>query len=188
MKGLIILANHFEDMEAIITIDILRRAHITIDLVSITSSLDLITQSLINIKADYLYQNIRLNDYDFVVFPGGKATFETNYQSKIVEETIDYFMNQNKLIACICAAPSLLGKKGYLKNLPYTCFPGCEKMIEGIYQQDKKVVVTGNIITSKAAGTTLLFSYEIIKYLKGKDLADQIFANIYYKEEKCHNL
>ena len=78
MKGLILLANYFEDVEALITIDMLRRAKIEIDLVSITEDYNLITQSGVKLQADYLIDEIDLDKYAFLIIPGGKAVFETN--------------------------------------------------------------------------------------------------------------
>ena len=182
MKGLIILANHFEDIEALATIDLLRRAKIQIDLVSVIDTNKLITQSNIKIETDLNYKDINLNDYEFLIIPGGKATFENNLSSPIVKNIVEYFNNKKQLIACICAAPMILGQMGYLKELPYVCFPSCEDdKFEGIYQKNKKVVVINNYITSKAAGTTFEFAYEIIKYLTNEELAQKTLNNVYYQ-------
>lgn len=182
MKGLILLANHFEDVEALIVIDMLRRAKITIDMVSVTNSLELITQSNISLKAEYLLEDIDLDDYDFLVVPGGKAVFETHINSEKTLGSIYTFAVQNKLIASICAAPILFGKLGLLNGKDYVCFPSCKEDVEGgSYQSGKKVVVTSNIITSKAAGTTFDFAYEIIKYLKGSEEANKVLNSVYYK-------
>lgn len=181
MKGLIILANHFEDIEALATIDLLRRAKIQIDLVSIVGNKNLVTQSGIKLETEYLYEEIDLNDYEFLVIPGGKATFENNLSSEIVKKTVEHFNNKNQLIACICAAPMILGKYGYLNGLPYTCFPSCEsEEFNGTYLKEEKVVVVNNYITSKAAGTTFEFAYEIIKYLIGEQAANETLKNVYY--------
>lgn len=181
MKGLILLANHFEDVEALIVIDMLRRAKITIDMVSITDSLELTTQSNISLKAEYLIEDVDLDEYDFLVVPGGKAVFETHINSEKTLGCIYTFANQNKLIASICAAPILFGKLGLLDDKDYVCFPSCKEDVKGgNYQNTQKVVVTSNIITSKAAGTTFDFAYEIIKYLKGQDEADSILNSVYY--------
>ncbi len=181
MKGLILLANHFEDVEALITIDLLRRAKIQIDLVSIEKSCQLVTQSGVQLKSDYLIDEILLDEYDFLVIPGGKAVYETHLHSDITKSCIQLFHQNSKLVATICAAPLTLNALGLLKNKEYVCFPGLEKDVDGILKGDAKVVVTGNLITSKAAGTTFDFAYEIIKYLAGEKLAKDVINNIYYE-------
>lgn len=181
MKGLILLANYFEDVEALITIDMLRRAKIQIDLVSLTDDLNVTTQSNIKILADYNYKNIDLNDYDYLIIPGGKAVMTTHYDHPFTKEAVMKFNKNNKLIASICAAPSILGKLGLLDNKNYTCFPSFEDcMPKGIHHANDKVVVDGNIITSKAAGTTFEFAYEIIKYLTSEELAKKVLESVYY--------
>lgn len=182
MKGLILLANHFEDTEAIVTIDLLRRADIQIDLVSINSTLELKTQYNLTIKADFLIEEIDVDEYDFLIIPGGKAIFEIHQFSEITKCMIEIFYRDHKLIATICAAPMLLGQYNYLNNVPFTCFPSCEtKITNGKYLSEEKVVVYDNIITAKAAGATFEFAYEIIKYLKGNEIAEKILRNVYYK-------
>lgn len=182
MKGLILLANHFEDTEAIVTIDLIRRAGIELDLVSISQSLDLTTQYNLKIKAEKMIDEVCVDDYDYLIIPGGKAVFETHHSSKITKEVVDKFYHQQKLIATICAAPSILGQYGYLDNIPFTCFPSCEdKMPNGKYLKEQGVVVYENLITSKAAGATFEFAYEIIKYLKGEEIAKKVINSVYYK-------
>ena len=74
-----------------------------------------------------------------------------------------------------------LEEMGYLKQLPYVCFPSCEDdRFEGIYKENKKVVVINNYITSKAAGTTFEFAYEITKYLKSESIANHIKEAVFY--------
>lgn len=177
MKGLILLANHFEDVEAICTIDMLRRANIELDLVSVIDNLDITTQSGLKVKAEKVYNEINLDDYEFVILPGGKAVYETHLESEVTNSIIKDFYNKHKLICAICAAPMVL--KDYLKDKDFTCFPSCEETIKGHYTKNK-VEVVDNIITSKAAGTTFEFSYEIIKYLKGEELAKKVLKSVYY--------
>lgn len=178
MKGLILLANHFEDVEAICTIDMLRRAKIEIDLVSVTGEKKLVTQSNISLFSEKLIEEVNVEEYDFLVLPGGKAIFETHLASSVTKQTVAYFMEQHKLVAAICAAPKVL--EPYLENKDFTCFPSCEYDIKGNYTSSN-VEVVDNIITSKAAGTTFEFSYEIIKYLAGEELAKKVLASVYYK-------
>lgn len=181
MKGLILLANHFEDTEALTTIDLIKRAKIEIDTVSITENYELITQYNLLIKTDKIISEISLKDYDFLVIPGGKAVFETHLNSIITKNVINYFYEKNLLIACICAAPSILGKMNLLSKIDYTCYPGCEdSKFNGNYMIDKSVVLSKNIITAKAAGSVFMFAYKIIEYLQSKEVADKVLNSIYY--------
>ncbi len=181
MKGLILLANYFEDVEALITIDMLRRAKIEIDLVSITEDYNLITQSGVKLQADYLIDEIDLDKYAFLIMPGGKAVFETHLNSNITKHCIKLFYQKQKLIAAICAAPLILDAVGILKGKEYVCFPSCETNIDGIYKENERVVVSDHIITSKAAGTTFAFAFAIIKYLANEEVANMVLHNVYYK-------
>lgn len=184
MKGIILLADYFEDVEALITVDMLRRAAINIELVSMNENLEVITQAGIKILADKKLDDISLNDYDFLVIPGGKATFLTHHNSDITKNIVKSFLNDHKLVATICAAPSILGMMGYLDNKEFTCFPTCEKyMPKGIYKPNQNVVVCDNIITSKAAGTTFDFAEEIIKYLGDEKVAKTVLSSVYYNNK-----
>ena len=182
MKGIILLANHFEDTEALVTIDLLRRAGITVDMVSIEKSVDLVTQYNLKIKAEFTVDQLNLNDYSFLIIPGGKAVILTHLSSKITEDVVNHFAKKNQLIATICAAPSAVGKLGYLKNKEFTCFPGFEEyVVDGIYLPNKNVVVSNNYITAKAAGVTFDFAKEIIKYLTNEKTANKVINSVYYK-------
>lgn len=182
MKGLILLANYFEDVEALITVDILRRANIGIDLVSMEKDLKVTTAHNVVMECDYLLSDIEISSYDFFVLPGGKAIMKTHLTSNITKKVLDYFMENNKLVCAICAAPMVLGRYGYLKNKNYTIFPGCESPSFEGNLKNKPAVVDGNIITGKACGTTFDFSYEIVKYLLGKKEADKVIKEVYYQK------
>lgn len=181
-KGLMIFANGFEESEAIITVDILRRKSIIIDLVSLEKELKVTSSNNITISCDKTYKEINLNHYDFLVIPGGKAVFRYHLDSLITKSIVDFFMTNNKLVACICAAPMILGKYGYLKGLDYTCFPGCESDdFLGIYK-NVNALTTNNIITAKACGATFDFAYEIVKYLISIDDATKVINEVYYQK------
>lgn len=181
MKGLILIAKGFEESEAIITIDLIRRAKIQIDLVSLEKELQVYSSHNILITCDLKFSQIKLNDYDFLVIPGGSAVFNNLINNLTVKSIVDYFMNQEKLVAVICAAPMILGKYQYLKNKKYICYPGCESSDFNGILKDMGVVLDGNIITSKAAGKTFEFGYEIIKYLVGEKIAEDVLASVYYQ-------
>lgn len=181
MRGLILFANYFEDIEALATIDLIRRAGIIIDTVSITGNIELTTQYNLKIKADKLIEDIQFNDYDFLIIPGGRAVKETHLHSQMTKKCVTHFYNKNQLIACICAAPSILGQMGLLEGVEFTCYPGCEdKMSKEYYLQEEKVVVRKNIITAKAAGAAFEFAYKIIEYLIDEATAKKVLHSIYY--------
>ena len=177
-KGLILLANGFEDTEAITTIDILRRAKLDLDLVSVSDNLEILTQSKMNIKAEKLLKDVVLDQYDFLVIPGGGAVFNVLSKMEIINKVITEFNQKKKLIASICAAPSLLGKLGLFEDLKFTCYPSCEEGFSGIYTKCG-VEVTKNYITAKSMAYTVDFALEIVKYLLGEEIKQSVSDAIY---------
>jgi 4-methyl-5(b-hydroxyethyl)-thiazole monophosphate biosynthesis len=181
MKGMMLLSNYFEDIEGLGTLDLLRRASIDIDTISISGQI-VQTQSKVNIFADKELKDIDLNTYDFLIIPGGRAVLETHLTSNLTKNVLDNFMTRHCLIGLICAAPSIAGKYNYLENKQFTCFPNFEKYAaKAIYKKNCDTVCDDNIITSKACGTTFDFAYHIIKYLKGEEAAKKVLESVYYK-------
>ncbi|MBQ8293708.1 MAG: DJ-1/PfpI family protein [Bacilli bacterium] len=183
MKGMILLANGFEDMEMITALDLLRRANIEVYTFSIYNDKRILSQSRVYYESDELLKNADFSEYDFLIIPGGKAVFsELNNQE--IEAVVETFNKDKKLIASICAAPTILGKMGLLKNKNFTCFPSLEnEVIEGIYQKQSTVELVDNYITSRSAGTAIDFALKIIEVLKGKEEALRIQNVIYYNVE-----
>ena len=178
MKGLIILANGFEDTEAIMTIDILRRAKLSLTVASVSDELEVKSQSGLPVKAEVALKEVNDQLYDFLVIPGGRAVREVLEHNKKVLTLIDKFVLGEKLVAAICAAPSLLGKRGHFKGQTYTCFPGFEKDItEGKHLGKKGVVRSGKFITARALGYTAAFAYEIVEFLLRKEARVKVEKN-----------
>lgn len=176
-KGLIIINNGFEDVEGIATIDVLRRAGMQIELVSLDDT-NIQTQSGLNLKSEKLLKDVKVDEYDFLVIPGGMAVFKYLHKRNEVSDIISKFAKKEKLIATICAAPSLVGKLGLFKDKKFTCFPGCEEGIVGKYT-GKPVEAVGNFITAKSMAYTIDFALEIVKYLCGKEKAKSVENSIY---------
>ncbi len=175
MKGLILLANGFEDTEALTTVDVLRRAQIQIDMISVMHHIQVESSHGVGILCDALYEQVNLDEYQFLVIPGGAAVFNHLSKMSIIDETIHHFMNKNQCIAVICAAPILLGKLGYLKNKQYVCFHGCEDVsFQGIYQEKMGVCEDGNIISAKSMYYTIEFALKMIEKIKGKQWAIKV--------------
>lgn len=177
MKGLIILVNNFEDVEALATVDVLRRSGIIIDTTSLDNK-DVITQSNNKITVDYLLNEVNVNEYDFLILPGGKAVFNILDNDKRIDDLVDYFYSNKKLICAICAAPRLIAKRGYFNNLKFTIFPGClETEVLG-KQTTKGVVVEDYFITAKSMYYSIEFALEIINKLQGKEQKKKIEKQI----------
>lgn len=175
MKAAIICANGLEECEGLIVYDLLYRSGIEVKLVGledeITSSHNLVFKTNLNIN-DFDYK-----DYDCVVLPGGMPGTKNLEANSKVQEIIDYFIANNKLIGAICAAPSILNNKGLLNDNKFTCFPGFEGDLKSTH---KKVEKDGNIITARGLGANFEFAYEIIKALLNEDKAKETLERIQY--------
>lgn len=174
MKGIILLANGFEDTEALTTIDVLIRAGENIIRVGV-NSLEVISQNNTKIICDVLLDNINPSNYDYLIIPGGKAAFTILNVDKRIENIIDEFILNNKLVASICAAPHLLARKGYFDNREFTCFPGFEKYSQhGIYRQDLGVVRDDKFVTAKSMYYSIDFALNIIVFLYNEEKANKV--------------
>ncbi|MBP3857417.1 MAG: DJ-1/PfpI family protein [Ruminiclostridium sp.] len=171
---LVFLANGFEETEAVAPIDILRRNGQKVVTVGIGD--DVITSSHgITIVPDATDLELALSDeIDMIVLPGGMPGTLNLEKSRSVQDTIDYCAANGKYIGAICAAPSILGKKGLLKGRKATCFPGFEEFLEGADFTGGPVEHDGNIITARGAGVAVEFGLKLVEVLSGKPASDKI--------------
>ena len=157
MRVLALIFNGFEEEEAVAPFALLRRANIELTIASnnitVTGSHNI---SLTNIE---LLKNINYKNYDCLLLPGG-AHYKFLQQSQTVHEIINHFIQENKTVAAICAAPTILGMLGHLKNTKYTCFSSMNEDFGGIYI-DEGVVIDNNIITAKSVAYSLDFAYDV---------------------------
>lgn len=181
MKGLMILSDFCEDTEALSTRALLKRAQIEIDTVTINPTKMITTGYGLQVVVDYHSDEIDLDDYDFLVVPGGKYVAMTIDHDTYIKSTVMTFEKAEKLICAICAGPRFLGSMGVLKNKHYTIYPGNQNpAFEGVYHPELKAVTDGLVITARGAGATLDFAYEIIRYIQGEAAAKKILENIAY--------
>ncbi|MDF2801337.1 MAG: hypothetical protein K0S61_1240 [Anaerocolumna sp.] len=174
------LAEGFEEIEALTVVDLLRRAEIGITTVSITDTQKVTGAHLITVEADVLFNDINYNEAEMLVLPGGMPGTKHLGEYEPLVQLLKDFHRQNKEIAAICAAPSVLGINGILKGKRATCYPGFEgKLIEAVYTASK-TEEDGNIITGKGMGTAIDFSLKIIEKLRDKAMADKIATSIQY--------
>ncbi len=175
MKAIIIINNGLEECEALVTYDLLFRAGIEVELVGFTS--EVLSSHNVCFKAHKLLDEINSNDYDCLILPGGMPGTKNLENDQRVQDMIDLFVKQDKYIAAICAAPSILIHKGLLKNNKFICYPGFES---GLLPANEKAVQDNKFITAKGLGAVFEFSYLIIKNLINEDKAKQILNQIQY--------
>lgn len=170
MKLLMLIADGLEECEALMTRDVLLRGGANVVLASINEKDNVEGQSGIKFNVDQNHLNNYV-EFDGIILPGGGKGTQNLDNFKMMDELLNYFDKSNKLISAICAAPSILGKRGYLDNKEFTCFLGFEKYSEkGIYKSDEGVVSAKNIITAKSVGWSVEFAIEILKYFYKRNI------------------
>lgn len=163
------LANGFEEVEAITVIDVLRRAEKKVITVGIGDNI--ITGAHgITVVADTYDMLVEFDDeLEMVFLPGGMPGTINLEKSAVVQKALEYCNENNKIIAAICAAPSILGHKGLLDGRKACCYPGFEQELEGAEVLYDAVVKDGNIITSRGAGTAMKLALELVKLFTNAD-------------------
>jgi protein deglycase len=175
--AIIVLANGFEEIEALTPVDILRRADIQVTMLGLTS-LDVHGSHNIIVKADMLFKDFAA-DFDAIILPGGPG-HRRLLESDAVISLIQAADHKHKLCAAICASPSVLGKAGILAHKKVTCFPGFEDKLGGGTFVNLPTVSDGNIITGKSAGVSIDFALAIVAFLAGADMAAGVAKKIIY--------
>ncbi len=175
------LAEGFEEIEAIATADILRRANLDVKTVSVTDKKEVTGAHDITVTADLTKEEITLSDVETVILPGGMPGTLNLNDSETVQNTIKFAFENNKLMCAICAAPLVFGRAGYLKAKKATCYPGFENELVGAEVVADPVVKDGNVITSRGAGTAHLFAFEILKALGREEEAKTLCKGMIYE-------
>ncbi len=178
-KVCLVLTNGFEEVETIGTFAILRRAGLTVDIFSLTEGN---ATGRFGLTCAQLKPFSTLNgaEYDALVLPGGPQYAELE-KSSGVQALIKEFIPAGKVVAAICASPTILGRAGYLKGKNYTCFTSMNEDFGGRFTGEY-VAVDGNIITGQSAAASIDFGFAIVEKLLGKETADQVKKSIYYKK------
>jgi 4-methyl-5(b-hydroxyethyl)-thiazole monophosphate biosynthesis len=172
------MVDGFEEIEAIEPIDIMRRAGLNVVTVGVKSKTVKGAHN-ITIKTDITIDDVNKEDMELLMLPGGPGHEELD-KDENAHKLIDYAYKENLYIAAICASPSIIGKKGLLRDKKATCFPGFEQYLMGAKVVGDKVVVDGNIITGKGAGAAAEFGFEIVKLLQNKTAADELKGKMQY--------
>lgn len=187
-KVLVLVNDNFEDVELGGPIDLLVRSQ-KVDIEYVSPSCSKEKNFITSSKMKFKIENVlpissvidKLEEYDLLFIPGGPHV-QTLINDKKVDELVLKFnaLNSKYYIACICAAPSILGKLGLLKNLDYTVFPGCDGSFSG-NNLNTGVVLANKYLTGKSMGYSIDFGVKMLELLVDKNTFDQVTKSVYYK-------
>ena len=175
MKIAILLADGFEELEALTPIDILRRAGAEVDTIAIKNS-TVCGAHGIKVIADILADEADVNAYGAVIFPGGMPGAKNLDESPFTDKIIDSVLKRGGHLAAICAAPLVLGHRGILKGKKATCFPGFENELYGAVKIDRNVVTDANVTTASGMPAAMDFAKELTALLVSDEAVNKIFG------------
>ncbi|MBD7909898.1 MULTISPECIES: DJ-1 family glyoxalase III [Clostridium] len=176
-KVAVLLAEGFEEIEALTVVDIMRRAEVTCHMVSL-EKINVLGAHGIEVKSDKILDE-EIKSYDLIVLPGGMPGARNLQENRKVLEIVKYFHENKKLVSAICAAPIVLGSANIIKGKSITSYPGFEDELQGCNYKEEKVVVDGNIITSRGPATAMEFAYKLLEIL-GNDKYKAISDGMLY--------
>ena len=175
------LGTGFEEVEAVATIDVLRRAEVELTTVSVMGERSVAGAHGVRIEADKMFDEVEFLNSDMLILPGGMpGTLNLEAHAGLA----NLLREQNKKgrwIAAICAAPSILGKMHLLRNLQAVCYPGFEDQLEEAFVSKERVMVSGNVVTSRGPGCTIEFALQLVAILKGEDVAKAVAEGMLVK-------
>ena len=177
-KVCVFTADGFEEVEGLTVVDLLRRAGEEVLMVSISDNLNVTGSHGIEIKADVFFDDVDYSTVDMLVLPGGMPGTRHLGEHQELAALLKRFAASDKMVAAICAAPSVLGGLGILKGRKAACYPGFEEKLEEAVVFTDPVVKDGNITTSRGVGTAIPFALELISQLEGEVKARQIKKSI----------
>lgn len=172
-KVVIILADGFEELEAVAVIDVLRRAGIEVVSAGLHEGPVSSTRN-IKIIPDTVIDTVASDDFDMLVLPGGMPGAANLNADARVRDLIRDFNSKGKMTGAICAAPYVLADAGILDGKRVTSYPSFKDKLGSAIYEEKTVVEDGNILTSRGPGTALCFALAIVEKLAGREKAEQV--------------
>ena len=179
-KVALMIAPGCEEIEALTVTDILRRANITLDMISITDEPKATGSHGITFETDAVIADADFAGYDAIVLPGGMPGTTNLGANATVVAQIKEFAANGKTVAAICAAPTVLGANGLLEGKKATCYPGLEDKLTGAEKLTDEVVIDGNIITSRGMGTAIPFALALVARFTDEAAAKKLGEGIVY--------
>ena len=174
IKVLVPLAEGVEEMEAVIVIDVLRRCGIEVVSASTGTTYEVTASRGVRLIADQLLTEVHPADFNALVIPGGAGGSRRLASDARVLELVRGFVQATKLVAAVCAGPTVLQAAGVLQNVRITCHPGVRDQFPGLQPSHDRVVEDGLIITSQGPGTSMEFALAVARRLVGGKTANQV--------------
>lgn len=174
----LLLADGFEEVEALTVVDYVRRAGVELVTVGVTGKVVTGAHD-IPVTADILLEQAEQKGLRMVILPGGLKGTEHLKKSAAVQKMIHTCYENDGMVAAICAAPSVLGEMGFLYGKQAICYPGFEEKLKGAELSEEPVVRDGNLITAKSAGVANRFAYAIITALIDEEKAEEVRKQVY---------
>lgn len=182
----VFLADGMEEIEALTVVDLLYRAGIPCETVSITNSNVVTSSHDVSVVCDREIDDTRFDfdDYDMLVLPGGMPGTTNLGECDDLTDQVQRFVREGRQVAAICAAPTILAKLGLLEGKHATCFPNLTGVLEenGAILTEGSVVVDGNITTSRGMGTAISFGLAIVAHYLGQETADDLARKIVFAD------
>ncbi len=179
-RAAVFFGTGYEEIEALTVVDILRRAGVETMMVSVTDAKSVTGSHNIKVEMDALISEISFEQIDVIVLPGGMPGTQRLEACESLMAQVDAFASQDKIVAAICAAPSILGHRGILRGKKACSYPTFESHLEGAQVQNEPAVTDGNLITGRGMGTAIPFALAILEKLQGKEAADKMAQTIVY--------
>ena len=181
-KTILLAAEGFEEVECLTVVDLLRRAGIICEIVSLSGNETVTGSHGIRVYADSTLSSLHPDTVDAVILPGGMPGTTNLAEDGRVLSLLREAHIAGKLIAAICAAPTVLARAGLLSGVHATCYPGLEDKLGDAVISDGEVVRDGSIITSRGVGTAIPFALALIRYLISEEAARSTANSIVWKE------
>ncbi len=174
-KAAVLVVDGVEEVECLTTVDFMRRAGIQVTTVSVTGKREVAGSHGIDFYTDVLMEDVDFDGFDCVVFPGGPGTHDLG-EAKGTRALAKRVLEDDRLLAAICAAPGMLSETGLLKGRTATGYPGCKPAGKANWTENT-TEVDSNLITGKGPGAAPYFALEIIGYLMGEAKKEEIAAS-----------
>ncbi len=176
----VFFAPGYEEIEALAVVDLLRRAGIDTDMVSITKEREMTSSHGVTVHMDKVFEEVDFEETDIIVLPGGMPGTKNLEAFLPLMEKLDEFYGKKKYIGAICAAPSILGHRGMLKGRRACSFPEFESHLEGAQVEQSPAVISDFIITGRGMGCAVDFGLAIVEKFQGKEAAAALAEKVIY--------